>query len=560
MKRVPVGQAMLLVGLACSADCATAGECSTEKVNGDCTLTIDRSYPVAMPTIQMRRGAKMTVVVTNPLGFETLSLDPQSAQAVAGSDQAAVFVTAAIPYLKSFVGLVKETAVPPPPPPPPPRGPELTPAERAAAEKLNADLAKVDADFQDLDAGLTATSSKVDSVLEKATTVYAQLQEILSPIPRPEGPRANGVPPKTPIPWSNADYPQWRAFMLCELAEAKADCPSGPAFNNVLGDVSNLQPALPVTKDNQLTWTDKTFSKSGDFDTLVLKTQTDIKVLPEARQGAYTERLNGLKTRESALSAYGNVLASIAKDFGSYLVNISQVQGSAPGDHNLGNIQDPKCQTKGGCSKLGLQVCFAVNAVNEIFASSLSAAAAKKSLVTITILYADPIFEVSTGVFFSTLPNRSFANQTLVNQSASEPMAGNVVIAQTIVRPTIVPFVGANWRLGHDFLWPDSRRGAAYLTAAIGLNPYNTTAEFAFGPTISWRSLMFSGLFHLGHDVRLTQGEYVGEIWCDQTAASGSIAKCSGSPPSPSTQRYWTGAFAFGIGIRVPSVFGGSGH
>jgi hypothetical protein len=139
-------------------------------------------------------------------------------------------------------------------------------------------------------------------------------------------------------------------------------------------------------------------------------------------------------------------------------------------------------------------------------------------------------------------------------------MAGNVVIAQTIVRPTIVPFVGANWRLGHDFLWPDSRRGAAYLTAAIGLNPYNTTAEFAFGPTISWRSLMFSGLFHLGHDVRLTQGEYVGEIWCDQTAASGSIAKCSGSPPSPSTQRYWTGAFAFGIGIRVPSVFGGSGH
>ena len=26
------------------------------------------------------------------------------------------------------------------------------------------------------------------------------------------------------------------------------------------------------------------------------------------------------------------------------------------------------------------------------------------------------------------------------------------------------------------------------------------------------------------------------------------------------THLYWTGAFAFGIGIRVPSVFGGSGH
>jgi len=556
MTRVLIGQAMLLLGLACCAGYATAGECSTEKVNGDCTLTVDRAYPVAMPAIQMRRGAKMTVVVTNALGFETLSLDPQSAQAVAGTDQAAGFVTAAIPYAKGFVGAVRATAAPPAPPPP--TGPELTPAERAAAEKLKADMAKVDADVQNLDAGLTAVSRKVASVLEKATTVYSQLQEIFSPIPRPEGPRAKDVPPATPIPRSN--YPEWREFMLCELAKAKSDCPSGPAFNNVLGDVSTPKPTLPVIKENQLTWTDKAFSESGDFDTLFEKTKADIKVLPEARQGEYTERLNSLKIRELTLSTYGYVLSSIAKDFSSYLVNINQVKGTAPADQNLGNIHDPKCQGQGGCSNLGLQVSFAVNAVNEIFTSSLSSSAAKKPVVTIRILYADPIFEISTGVFFSTLPNRSFANQTQVNQSASGPTAGNVVIAQTIVRPTILPFVGANWRLGRDFLWPDSRRAAAYLTAAIALNPYNTTAEFAFGPTISWRSLMFSGLFHLGHDVQLTQGEYVGEIWCDQTAASGSIAKCSGSPPSPSTRKYWTGAFAFGIGVRVPSVFGGSEH
>jgi len=201
-----------------------------------------------------------------------------------------------------------------------------------------------------------------------------------------------------------------------------------------------------------------------------------------------------------------------------------------------------------------------VNTVNEVatFRASVPSPTQKKSIVTITVVYADPRFEVSAGAFFSTLPDRSFANQTTVTQNPpAVPTPGNVVITQTIQRPEIVPFVGANFRLGPEGLWPDGRRRAFYLTTAISLNPYNTTAEFGLGPSISWRSIMFSGLLHVGHDVRLTQGEFVGEIWCNQPAANGSIPKCSGSPPIPSPEKYWKAGFAFGISVRVPTVFGG---
>lgn len=245
-----------------------------------------------------------------------------------------------------------------------------------------------------------------------------------------------------------------------------------------------------------------------------------------------------------------------------YLVNNSQARGTASRDipRNLGEAHDPKCSLNPGrCAKnaLGLQVSFSANAVNEVgtFVASVPPATQKKSIVTITVLYADPIFDVWTGAFFSTLPNRSFANQTIVTQNpGSSPTQGNVVIAQTIV-----PLAVANWRLGHDSVWPDSRRRPFYRTAAIGLNPYNTTAEFEAGPSASWRSVMFSTLFHWSHDVRLTQTEHEDEIWCNESGANGSIPKCSGNPPSPSTEKHWKGAVAFGISVRVPSISRGGG-
>jgi hypothetical protein len=129
---------------------------------------------------------------------------------------------------------------------------------------------------------------------------------------------------------------------------------------------------------------------------------------------------------------------------------------------------------------LGRQVTYSVNAVNQIavLTTAVPTSGQKSSVATITVLYVDPIFEVSTGALLSTMPNRTFANQTLVTgNSGGLQTTGNVVISQSIIRPIVLPYAAANWRIGHDFLMPDKHRGAVYFTTAVAFNAYNTTAE-----------------------------------------------------------------------------------
>jgi hypothetical protein len=197
-------------------------------------------------------------------------------------------------------------------------------------------------------------------------------------------------------------------------------------------------------------------------------------------------------------------------------------------------------------------VTYSLNTLNLLSVSQEAApdASKKKLLATIALNFADqPIksqskrstafrWEGSAGAFFSTLPIRSF--------SASPVFTGGTVtdkvITQNILHPTVVPFAAANFRL-YDLPW--SRwRSALYWTGGVGINPNTVSADFATGLSISWRSLMLSGLCHFGHDVRLTQGLHVG-----QSLGAG----FSGNPP---TQTYWTPAFALGVSIRIPALTG----
>jgi hypothetical protein len=296
--------------------------------------------------------------------------------------------------------------------------------------------------------------------------------------------------------------------------------------------------------------------------------------------------LQALSAEFAGLGAANVGLGNVVKDLGgNYLVNIEEwrvhVGGVTAGERqnsadpkaplpvvllNIGQIPDPADIAVNGSSiakLLGRQVVFAADAVNQVTTptASVISATQKKAFATITVLFADPILEASAGTFFSSLANRSFSNQTQVmqNPGGAPPTPENVVITQTITRPTVIPFAAANLRIGHDFLFA-GRRSAVYWTAAIGVNPYNSTTEFASGPTFSWRSLMVSLFLHMGHDMRPTQDEYVNEVWCNQTAASGNVGKCSGNPPSPTAEKYWRPAFAIGVSVRIPAVFGGTGH
>lgn len=521
-------------------DCAAvahAKECSTEKVNGDCTITIDRSYPVNLPAIQMRPGKAIKVKIVNPLPFESLLLELQSAQTAAGTDQTAGFIATALPNLKMLMFLTEKRT--------------LT-VTKNAPELASVKKYKTDRDN---------LKAQMNDFMADATQVYAQLNEVLGNIPPevlPDGPRpatSKVLPTDFPRPWSAHEYPDWRDSLICEIAGGD-DCDTditallgrGTALVTALG----LCPASPIPSPPPLACE-------------IPQVQKDIAALPASQQEDYAPFLQSLSADSATLAAASAEIAVVNKDLGTYYANIERSAAIQLPDP-LGTISDPR----GGAHNaqlpkfLGRPVAYAVNAVNEVatFNASVIGASQKKLLVTINAVYGDPIFEVSAGAFFSTLANRSFANQTLVTQNAgSAPTTGNIQIAQTITRPTIVPFAAANWRIGPNLAWPDHRRFAFYFTAAVGLNPNTTTTEFAFGPSISWRSLMFSPLFHLGRDVRLTQGETVGQVWCTTAAASvtAAIPACTGAPPAPSTEKFWTPAFALGVSIRVPTVFG-SGH
>jgi len=185
------------------------------------------------------------------------------------------------------------------------------------------------------------------------------------------------------------------------------------------------------------------------------------------------------------------------------------------------------------------QVIYNVNAINLIGVSQSTTDNSKKQLVVaITVVYGDVRWEVSAGTFFSSLPIRSF--------SAAPVFTNDVVtdkkVSQQIVRPLVIPFAAVNYRVSNDWVRPNWRTNF-YFTGAVGINPNTVSTDFATGPSIAYRALMFSALWHIGHDTRLTQGVKVK----DSLGAG-----FSGSLP---TQTYWRfDSVAIGISIRTPSL------
>ena len=655
------------------ADLGKLPECSTERVNPkDCRITVDRFYPVGLPTVQMKPTTKATVCVANPLAYETLTLDPASATALAGTDQiAGFFGSATMTALgKIVVG----------------NDPKYIGAKALAEGLRTLPNTTKPTELDDLKTMMDLAHCVIDTTIHQTAAVYGQIQQAIAPpLPLPKT-----APWKT-APWN--DYSTWRNNLLVELVGKTGDPdPAGGIQKWLKCDQIVSPPAgatgasIPPNQINNLLWTLKTVSSdwtcastpavwvnsvtadtsAGDivlrivgnfthFDpgmttanfgngitvksvvvgdatdatvtiaiastavagmrSISLTTGTETatgkatvssgsvsatpqpKVAPgtscllpnsdlidEARFAQDIQNLsanpghqyNGIadqfvaaeNTFKAELPGYylkplQNALADLSNN---YLPNITYANPTSVGDQNLGDIVDPSSSSNVVASQtkyLGRAVSYSVNAVNQIGTSTAALpGSAKKAIATINVLFADPKFEVSSGVFFSLLPSRTYANQTIVSPATGAPqIATEVVIAETSTVPTVLPYVAANWRLKQ---FSTRRRIALYATAAIAVSPYNSSAEYAGGLSISWRSLMFNFLGHAGREVNLTQGEYKNEVWCmyypsGTTIPTGATPQCSGSTPSPSMQHSWTGAFALGIGIRIPITFGTAG-
>ena len=143
------------------------------------------------------------------------------------------------------------------------------------------------------------------------------------------------------------------------------------------------------------------------------------------------------------------------------------------------------------------------------------------------------------GVFFSSLPIRSFS----VAPVFTNGVITDKVIARNVLHPTVVPFAAGNFRLTND-LKLSRWKSNLYWTGAIGVNPNSVSADFATGPSLSWRALMVSALAHFGHDTELTQGLTIGQSLG---------ASFNGSLP---TQTHWTTSFGLGVSVRIPTLTG----
>ncbi|HEY9140668.1 MAG TPA: hypothetical protein VIN93_07235 [Bryobacteraceae bacterium] len=471
------------------AQAAHAEECSIAKTNKDCTLTIDRKNPLAPPTIQMYPGHKLTVQVESPYYFEHYFLDYSSGQSTLEPDIASSIVNGLLTPLQKGAEFRSHFERPAPPGPPP----------DCSAANIVANTPKNSAGIIEADPLYTACFLQFAN---SAKSLYLQLEPALAPDSRSAEAAL--------LPATNQDI--------------------DTALRGLTGQIQNV-----YAEEFQLS---ASVATAGKIDAKKLSADA--------------------LTRIEALSALAALADAVAKDLFAYrarildlpAVNNRQVSCETPdkppadrkvGDKtcvSLGAIKDPN---SANAKMITRQVTYAVDALNLVQNSQVGIPdpTKKKTIASITIVYGDTRWEASAGTFFSTLPVRSF--------SVSSVFANGVVtdkqIGESVVHPTIVPFAAANVRLSDDLRWT-KWRSAVYWTFAVGVNPNTVSADFASGPSLSWRGLMFSALWHYGHDVRLTQGLYKGESLG---------ASFSGTA---TTETFWRSSFAIGIAVRVPSLTG----
>jgi hypothetical protein len=588
--------------------------CSTEKLNGDCFVNIDRRYPITMPTFQMKRGARITVYVFHPLPFEALTLDPGGAQAFEGSDQAAALVNAVVPIAKGGVfGVTQSFAA---------KNTEILNQSLNLMEDLSPRLEqepnedpdkerarKILAEIEELNEMLTNAIAPLTSYFAETKAIYAAAREIESPAPRPiadiQGAelRRQGIP----NPWD--DYRGWRNSLMSIILRQGTDTTSLYTFLPVpcqkKADPQHQQPAdqppltgpwLPPARQCQPPYTTTQPSPTPlvippSFDATYAELQNNLAALPQGKPDDETyTKIQTLKAqlderKEQVSLAFTNsaillpgFIAKASTDMQTLLTSISLAPGAPDQPTKVGTIPAPvsagrrdngEKKVLAAYNQLAPQVAYTLNVQNEIANPllGLPSSTQKQPLVTITLLYAEPKFEVSAGAFLSWLNNRTFSNTTEVTITGVTPAPSDIKITESkTTRPLIIPFAAGNYRISPEFTWPawlGGRRGAVYGTLGVGLNPYNTQVEYFAGFSVSWRYLLLSPVYQLGHDTHLTEGEQVGQIWCQYgggATATSTPPVCAGSPPAPSTKSFWTGAFALGISVRVPTSFSSTNH
>jgi hypothetical protein len=465
-----------------SDDVKSLPVCSLSKTNLGCKLIIDRNNPVAPPAVQMYSSQPIAIVVKHPKRYERYFLDYQTGQAAIFPDVTSSLAQGLLQNASKLTFLAP-AAVPATPDPCTSSDIALDPLPQHVGDKLKP--------FQQC---LTQLSSQ-------AIAIYHELEPAITP----DSFSASGVSPDID---EQEIQKSIKKFVASEIL-----------LSSKISAISS-SPTL----------------KASAVDATAIQDLTDLQKIADGVASNlmnFYQRLDDLKSFDNG-----------HQDCSS-LIDLT-------GDEKKQNVQCVYVMSHPDSDRVyeGMVTRTFTYSLDTLDLVSYSQQAAvnpsnKKSLASIPINYADlpnrflgwPFtalrWEASAGLLFSGLPNRSYS-------VVSSP---TVAIIDTKTGPTPIPFAAVNYRLTGDNL-PGKWKSNFYWSAAIGVNPNNTTAEPAVGFSFGWRALMISTFCHFGRETHATKA----------FIQSGDTATTStGGVPTTS---YWTEALAFGISVRVPSLTG----
>ena len=512
----------LLICAMLMATSAYGEECSIAKTNHDCTLVIDRLNPLAPPTIQMYPKTTLTVVVKNPYFFERYFLDYTSGQLAQKPDVATSIATGLSPSLKN-VNEIKEMMTLFLGEPPPVRDCSvagiLAKGIPGAATALTHDT---DVFYTGCLNDFAMNAKDIYHSLEFATAPDAHPQE--GPGVLPTRDRLRKISAKAAALYNNEVQLSAAIAAAAKLDTIIPPPTPGAASTAAIGPPP---PAPPVPGTANLT-----AEQANEVRNWVAAVALADAVAKDLYSFAY--RINDLL---AGLPPGG--LPSGIVPCTSLGIPLPKGTDSGPVCLSLFPVTDPPVNNAKVVTR---QVTYAIDTLNLIQNSqaAIPDPTKKRTVASVTIFYGEALWEISAGTFFSTLADRSFSiSPVLTNGSLTGKR-----VTENVLHPTVVPFAAANYRIGYD--WKKPRwRTAFYWTFAVGINPNTVSTDFGTGPSISWRGLMFSLLWHAGHDTRLTQGLYKNELLGPSFSGSAT------------SQNYWRlDRVAFGISIRTPSLTG----
>jgi hypothetical protein len=541
--------------------------CSVSKTNTSCVLTVDRSNPVAPPAIQMYSDQTLTVIIEKPLPFERYFLDFSTGQATVAPDQASAIVTALSGNLAKLTELSKSGFIAENEPVDVESSSCLSLHPSDPAWPARGDVAKELADFKTCFAELGKQAIPIYSDLEPVVMPDALTSK--TPASMPE--YFSKLFAKNGILSRIDEYVKKETIVSTKIASmAKAPFGKEPprcTAAELAAKPPTCQAPPPVTYSME---DERAITELSDYQKVIDAVSADL--------AGYELRINDLG--QTGYIADGRN-AKPWDATATYLIG-QQVLFSGKCFRSLGkdnkNFQPATGKTKwrdlktndGACplavvissrqdnstiyqSMVTRTITYSLDFLNLVSYSQETAptAANKKSLGSIAINFADKPnnkgqigkpysalrWEASAGVFFSTLPNRTFLAIPNSSGSSGGSSTTTYTVQESKTRPTPVPFAAANYRLTSDFgrVWKQN----IYATLAVGVNPNDTSAEFGVGPSYAWRALMVSAFLHIAHD----------------TTAITTVSP-SGNPPAYPTQWHWSPKFAIGLSVRVPSLTG----